>query len=155
MTKNLLKTPVHWLELDVCETIFDRFKTQIEFQEPLPPFSSRFNQKLEGILGSVKQTFDGQLLNPTVLDAGTAYLTQIIRDHPFKNGNKRMGLVFSHVFLLAHQVEFTLNFNELYQFAIFLATVKETKTITHEEIKDQVKKVVRDFTKDVGGRRLF
>ncbi len=148
MTKNLLKTPAHWLELDVCDLIFDRFKNLIDFEEPLPPFESRFSGKLESLLGSVKQTFDGKYLNPTVLEAATAYFTQIIRDHPFKNGNKRVAVLFTHVFLMVNHVEFTLTFDEMYQFAILVATADADNNASFEELKEVTRNIIRDFTKD-------
>ncbi len=150
MTKNLWKTPAHWLELDVCNHIFVEFKSLIDFEEPLPAFDHRFPGKLESLLGAVRQTFDGKYLNPTVLDAATAYFTQIIRDHPFENGNKRIALLITHVFLVVNQVEFTLTFEEMYQFAILTATAAQhNRDIDFNQIKDVTKLIIQDFTKDL------
>jgi len=121
----------------------------------LPPFESRFPGKLESMIGSVQQTFDGQYLNPTVLDAATAYFTQTIRDHPFKNGNKRVAVLFTHVFLMANKVEFTLTFDEMYQFAILVATVSENKQVSFEEAREVTKTIIQDFTKDLRQPLLF
>ena len=61
--------------------IFDRFYQEIDFSEPLPPFEKRFPGVLESILGSVQATYHKKYLNPTILDAASAYLNQFIRGH--------------------------------------------------------------------------
>ncbi len=48
-----------WLTLEYCESIFNVFKKDLEFDQPIPPFSDRFPGVLEGILGSVRQSFGG------------------------------------------------------------------------------------------------
>lgn len=52
---------------------------------------------LAGILGAIQQTFGGQDLYPSVEEKAANLLYFIIKDHPFVDGNKRIG---SFVFLL-------------------------------------------------------
>jgi prophage maintenance system killer protein len=52
---------------------------------------------LDGILGSIEQTFDGEALYPSVESRAAHLLYLIIKDHPFADGNKRIG---SFLFLL-------------------------------------------------------
>jgi prophage maintenance system killer protein len=52
---------------------------------------------LDGILGSIEQTFGGEALYPSVESRAAHLLYFIIKDHPFSDGNKRIG---SFLFLL-------------------------------------------------------
>ncbi|HLB48301.1 MAG TPA: virulence protein RhuM/Fic/DOC family protein [Anaerolineales bacterium] len=52
---------------------------------------------LDGILGSIEQTFGGEVLYPSVESRSAHLLYFIIKDHPFADGNKRIG---SFLFLL-------------------------------------------------------
>jgi len=60
-------------------------------------FGQEHDQALDGILGSLHQTFDGRLLYPTAQGRLAHLLYFIIKDHPFADGNKRIG---SFLFLL-------------------------------------------------------
>ena len=115
--------------------------------EPIPEFDTRFPGKLEGILNSVRQTFGGELLNHTVLDAAAAYFNQLIRGHPFRNGNKRMAVLFTHYFLLAHGVDFNLSYNELFFFAVTVAKAGE-RGISSEKTRDWSKKIIERFSEE-------
>jgi prophage maintenance system killer protein len=58
-------------------------------------FGLERGDQLVGILGAIEQTFDGQPLYPTVQVRAAHLLYFIIKDHPFSDGNKRIGsLVF-------------------------------------------------------------
>lgn len=143
MTKNLYKTPKNWLTLDVCEKLLEGFRNQLEKREPLPPFNTRY----KGILGSVEQTYDGKYLNSTVLEAAASYFNQFIRGHSFKNGNKRLGVLYTHIFLLMNGVDFTLTSEEMYSLAIAIAEAGE-KRHKPEETKQVCIKIFEKFTKD-------
>lgn len=52
---------------------------------------------LEGILGNICQTFDGKELYPSAEEKAANLLYFVIKDHPFSDGNKRIG---SFLFLL-------------------------------------------------------
>jgi prophage maintenance system killer protein len=46
---------------------------------------------LAAILGALEQTFDGQPLYPSVQSRAAHLLYFVIKDHPFGDGNKRIG----------------------------------------------------------------
>ena len=54
---------------------------------------------LSGILGAVQQTFGGRDLYPTVEEKAANLLYFMIKDHPFTDGNKRIGSFLFLVFL--------------------------------------------------------
>jgi death on curing protein len=153
MTKRLQKTPRIWLNLATCERIYGIFRTKWEYDEPMPDFGTRFPGRLESIVESVRQTFGGRYLNPTVLDAAAAYFSQIVRGHAFGNGNKRMGVLFTHVFLLANGVDLNLTAEDLYFLAVMLARVGE-KRMGEEEIKEWCKGIFRQYCVDVAGKKF-
>lgn len=57
----------------------------------------------EGLLRSAlampQATFDGQYLHDGLFPMAAAYLSHIVKNHPFVDGNKRAGLVAALVFL--------------------------------------------------------
>ncbi len=60
-------------------------------------FGQERSDALAGILGAIRQTFGGQDLYPTIEVKAAHLLYFIIKDHPFIDGNKRIG---SFLFLL-------------------------------------------------------
>ncbi len=68
MIQALKKTPRYWLTLEDCALIFSSFKNNLDYLEPIPGFQTRFPGKLEGILESVSQTFNGEYLNLLFID---------------------------------------------------------------------------------------
>ncbi len=143
MTKALKKTPRVWLTLKKSKDIFIKFNHLIQFDEPIPPFDTCNMNKLEGILNSVKQTYDRKQLNPTIAEASAAYLNQIIRGHPFLNGNKRIAILLTHVFLLMNGCDLSLTYKGLYNFTILLA--KSSEYLSPNETKSICKRVILDF----------
>ncbi len=60
-------------------------------------FGKLKGQELEGIIGNLNQTFDSNPLYPTNFERAAHLLYFVIKDHPFVDGNKRIG---SFLFLL-------------------------------------------------------
>jgi len=60
-------------------------------------FGRERGNALSGIIGAVQQTFGGQDLYPSVEEKAAHLLYFVIKDHPFTDGNKRIG---SFLFLL-------------------------------------------------------
>jgi prophage maintenance system killer protein len=54
-------------------------------------FGRERNQQLAAILGAIEQTFDGRPLYPTAQARAAHLLYFVIKDHPFTDGNKRIG----------------------------------------------------------------
>lgn len=141
------KNPHFWLTVRISKDIFDKFNKYIQFDQPIPPFKTREPNRLESILNSVRQTFTGKLLNLTVLDASAAYLNQIVRGHPFQNGNKRTAILLTHFFLLGHGIDFTLSYKGMYNFVLLLA--KESAGLSNKQSKEICRRIIKDFTKEI------
>jgi len=56
-----------------------------------PLFGQERGETLTGILGAIEQTFDGKPLYPSVQIRAAHLLYFVIKDHPFADGNKRIG----------------------------------------------------------------
>jgi len=54
---------------------------------------------LESALAMPATSFSGEDLHPTLHEKAAAYLFHIVKNHPFVDGNKRVGLAVSLVFL--------------------------------------------------------
>jgi prophage maintenance system killer protein len=54
-------------------------------------FGQERGEQLSGIVRSIEQTFDGQPLYPSVEARAAHLLYFVIKDHPFVDGNKRIG----------------------------------------------------------------
>lgn len=148
MIKRILKTPQHWLTLELCRNIFNYAKEQNpKFIVELQSFDDRYADRLEGILGSVQSTWDGILFHETILEASASYLFKLIWLHPFSNGNKRIAIMLTHIFLIVHDIDFTLTENEMYALATNI--VENNKDRSDAEILEACKKVIQDNTKDL------
>ena len=71
----------------------------IQKREASSLFGQEQNLRLKGILGSIEQTFDGQELYPSVEEKAANLIYFIIKDHPFVDGNKRIGSFLFTLFL--------------------------------------------------------
>jgi prophage maintenance system killer protein len=72
--------------------------------ETTPLFGQENRQALAGILGAIEQTFDGQPLYPTAQLRAAHLLYFVIKDHPFADGNKRIGTLLFLEFLRRNQL---------------------------------------------------
>jgi death on curing protein len=91
---------------------FDILVTQLrdaneEFSKDLPPFSTRYEGRLESIIDHIKANYFGQELYPSVEEKASWLFYLINKNHPFLNGNKRIAVMAYYVFM-------TMNFMEIY-----------------------------------------
>ena len=92
MTKAKLPLPSQWLTLEQTNKLYDQLDKRFNKLklEPLPPFQSRYPNRLESILGSAKLTADLQSFD--IADLAAYYLVFIAKGHPLMDGNKRMAV---------------------------------------------------------------
>jgi prophage maintenance system killer protein len=65
-------------------------------------FGQERGGQLAGILGSIEQTFGGESLYPSIEEKAAHLLYFVIKDHPFSDGNKRIGSFLFILFLRAN-----------------------------------------------------
>ncbi len=82
---------------DARATVLAFKQARAAFGEDTPLLGQERGAALEGVLGAIEQTFGGEPLYPTVALRAANLLYFIIKDHPFSDGNKRIGsLLFLH-----------------------------------------------------------
>jgi len=85
--------------LDVIEAITHFKSDQIKKHESSSLFGNLKDNQLEAILGNICQTFDSQPLYNTHIERATHLLYFVIKDHPFSDGNKRIGCLLFLMYL--------------------------------------------------------
>lgn len=96
------------LDADTVRQAIGRLKARlIQEGQAGDLFGRERDQALDGILGNLHQTFDGQLLYPTPQGRAAHLLYFIIKDHPFADGNKRIGSFLFLLYLQAHELDRT------------------------------------------------
>jgi len=146
--QKLNQMPKIWLDLQLCKNIYENFRGQLKFQEPLKSFETRYPGRLESILGSISQTFDGQLLYPNVLCVAAGYFYKLNCTHPFENGNKRMCILFTDAFLFFHQLEWKLPHKDMYELATFVADQSRSGDLSNDDVYELCKLIIADTTQE-------
>jgi len=119
-------SPVYYLDKEEVEEIcFYLAERLFKFEEPLPEFKTRFPSKLESILEIPKHGFGNKELYPTLLQKAACYFYFIIKNHPFLNGNKRLAILTTFVFLKLNNHTLKVPWKKMYDFAIGLANGTE------------------------------
>ncbi len=85
---------------------------------------------LKSALAMPAATFDNSYLHTDVFEMAAAYLFHIVKNHPFIDGNKRVGAVAALVFLSLNGYDFIAPSGALFDFVISLASGEHTKAET-------------------------
>lgn len=130
-----------WLQIEDFEFLcFNFARDNLSFDEPIPEYETRDNSLLESALGSPQQMFGGRLLYPSLVKQGAILFYSIIKNHPFRNGNKRIAVISLLVFLSLNHKWVSINERELY----FLAkNTAETKPEERVIVLNKLEKVIR------------
>jgi death-on-curing protein len=76
---------------------------------------------LESALAMPQATFGGEFLHPSIAAMAAAYLFHITQNHPFIDGNKRVGANAAIAFLLLNDVEPTFDEDGLVELVLGVA----------------------------------
>jgi len=93
----------------------------MEWDEPIPPFDTRFPGRLESCLGAPFQTFTGRDLYATLPDKAAILFYLMVKNHPFQNGNKRIAVTTLTTFLFLNGRWLSTSNEELCDIAIRVA----------------------------------
>ncbi len=115
------------LSYDKTRSAIDRLKDDlIRRHEATPLFGNPRGEALDGILGSIEQTMFGEPLYKSREEKAAHLLYFVIKDHPFSDGNKRIG---SFLFLLYLEQEgMTARMNETALTALALLIAESVPT---------------------------
>ncbi len=88
------------LSYDVAKRLIAKLKIElVDRSEASSIFGQEQQRKLEGIIRNIYQTFGRKSLYPTIEDKASNLLYFVIKDHPFVDGNKRIGAMLFVYFL--------------------------------------------------------
>jgi death on curing protein len=82
---------------------------------------------LKSAVAMAQATFGGKFLHTDIFEMAAAYLFHIVGNHPFLDGNKRVGAVACLVFLELNGCEFTAPDKELAEIVFALARGEVSK----------------------------
>lgn len=89
--------------------------------EATPLFGNQRGAALEGILGSIEQTMFGENLYRSREEKAANLLYLVIKDHPFSDGNKRIGSFLFMLYLQQEGMAHQLNPTALTALALLIA----------------------------------
>jgi death-on-curing family protein len=135
MSRPILKKPTL---AEVEYIAFSLAKELMEYGEPIPPFETRFPDKLESCLKTPFQTYGKKSLYQTFELKAAILFYLMIKNHPFQNGNKRIAVVTLYYFLSTNSRVLSVGNEELYNFAREVASSDPSD-------KDKVLIKIRDF----------
>ena len=77
---------------------------------------------LESALSRPFQTFDNHDLYPTVIDKAASLIESILINHPFIDGNKRIGYLVLRLFLIKNGLDIFASQDNKFEFVINIAS---------------------------------
>ena len=100
----------------------DKFKRELAVRgEATALFGNPRGDALDGILGSIEQTMFGESLYRSREEKAAHLLYFVIKDHPFSDGNKRIGSFLFMLYLQQEHMEHTLGPRALTALALLIA----------------------------------
>ena len=95
-------------QVELTPEMCERFIIELrENQKGGELFGKKRNDSFAGSLSSIYQSYDGKDLYPTIAEKAANLLYFIIKDHPFYDGNKRIGALLFIVFLTMNNYHLT------------------------------------------------
>lgn len=142
------KKPSFALSYEDCKSLIDKFTRElVQKKEAGGLFGQEVGDKFKGIIGAMYQTFDGEELYSTIEEKAANLLYLIIKDHPFADGNKRIGSLLFVYFLDRNSYssketgERKINDNTLVALALLIAT-------SNPQEKEIMIKMITNLLKD-------
>ncbi len=118
-------------------------KELMSWDEPIPEFASRFPNMLESCLATPFQMFGGKQLYRGLIGKASMLFYLMIKNHPFKNGNKRIAVTTLIVFLHRNKQWLQVDPVELYRFAKWVA---ESDPMFKDQTISSIEKFIQIYT---------
>lgn len=110
------------LNYEAALSAIESLKTDLGARnEAIHLFGLERNGGLDSILNNIEQTFSGEPLYKTPEEKAAHLLYFIIKDHPFTDGNKRIGSFMFLLYLKSQSMPIKLNENGLVALALLVA----------------------------------
>jgi death on curing protein len=98
----------------------------------------RDKKALESAISRPFMTFDQKDLYPSPIEKAAALLESVISNHPFLDGNKRIGYVLMRYFLLENNLDVKATQTEKYEFVIRIAQGQLSYEQIHSWLSERV-----------------
>lgn len=110
------------LDYPAARAAIDELKIALfEREEATDLFGRERSDAIQGILGSIEQTMFGEPLYKTREEKAAHLLYFVIKDHPFSDGNKRIGSFLFLLYLQQEGMAMNINENALTALALLVA----------------------------------
>jgi death-on-curing protein len=108
-------------------TAFSLAEKFMTWDEPIPEFGSRFPNVLESCISQPNVAFGGKDMYRGLVGKGSILFYLLIKNHPFRNGNKRIAVMTLLYFLYKNGRWLDIDQVNLYRFARGIAETKSKK----------------------------
>ena len=89
------------LDYEAIKKAIDSFKTRLlKDKEASDLFGAEVNNKLSSVIAATRQTYGGKDVYPSLEEKAAHLLYFAVKDHPFVDGNKRIGALLFILFLI-------------------------------------------------------
>lgn len=140
----MARPAIHKLTVSEVEYIaFSLAQELMEYGEPIPPFDTRYPDKLESCLKTPFQTYNRKSLYKGIQGKASILFYLMIKNHPFQNGNKRVAVVTLYYFLRANQRKLKVDNTRLYEFAREVAASDAHKKA---EVIERIDQFIAEFS---------
>jgi death-on-curing protein len=95
---------------------------------------------LQSAIAMPQASFGGQFLHADLYEMGAAYLFHIVQNHPFVDGNKRVGAAAAMVFLELNHVEVRVSNETLAETVLAVAQGKLGKAAIAEFLRKHARR---------------
>lgn len=82
---------------------------------------------LKSAIGMPSATFGGAFLHPTIYEMASTYLFHLVENHPFVDGNKRVGAMAALIFLDLNGIDFNASDEDFTAMVLRVASGKMLK----------------------------
>ncbi len=106
---------------EVEYTAFELARELMTWDEPIPDFGTRYSRILESCIATPFQTWSKLPLYKKLTGKGAILFYLMIKNHPFKNGNKRIAVMTLLTFLHFNRKWLRVSNVQLYNFAVAIA----------------------------------
>lgn len=118
-----------------------------DFSEDIPAFNSRIPGILEGVLGGLSATMFGEELYPSAYEKAASLFYGMCKNHPLRNGNKRVAVSLLVEFLHANSTIFYISedllYDQLFNWALF---VTESDSLDHKRVLKRLERHLRSIS---------
>ena len=135
---------IRYLTIEDFSIIVEEYRHHFKrFDDPLPDLALCNRDKLESIIAIPQKTFNQHDLYPSLFEKASCYFYFINKFHPFYNGNKRMSVFVTNIFLMMNNFELTYSDEDMYKLATTITLSGHDQTKKMKSLSHDLRKHVR------------